>query len=267
MWINTLQGLQNKENGLFEELTHHPIHTTAHCIAALELFEAKPRYPLLDLAELRQPHEMVSFLDSLNWRGNPWRESHRGAGLYAALVLAGEVNLEWEDRYFTWLWEEEDPQTGFWRKGRVGDVEAGETVSVFPHLAGSFHYLFNHEYAHRPLHYPQAMIDTCLTIYRDGLYPLGNRIGFAEIDWVFCLTRALRQSGHRFTEVHAALIDFMKRYIPFLLEVDTDTDDDFNDLHLLFGLSCCLAELQQALPGSIRTQKPLKLVLDRRPFI
>lgn len=266
-WITTLQDLQNPQTGLFEEATHHPIHTTAHCIAALELFDAKPRYPLIDLQPLRKPHDLVAFLDALNWRGNPWRESHRGAGVYAAMVLAGEVNSEWEDRYFAWLWEEADPETGFWRKGRVGNVEAGETNSFFPHLAGSFHYLFNHEYAHRPLHYPSAMIDTCLEIERSGQFVLGSRISFAEIDWVYCLTRAVRQSGYRFTDVRQALLAFTERYVSFLNEVDPETDDDFNDLHQLFGMTCCLAELQQALPGLIRTQKPLKLVLDRRPFI
>lgn len=266
-WIDTLQSLQNPATGLFEESTHHPIHTTAHCVAALELFDARPRYPLTDLHRLRDPQALNAFLDGLNWRGNPWRESHRGAGLYAALVLAGEVDSRWEDHYFAWLWDEADPETGFWRKGHVGDVEAGETNSLFPQLAGSFHYLFNHEYARRPLRYPAAMIDTCLEIERSGRFPLGSRISFAEIDWVYCLTRALRQSGHRFSEVQQALRSFSERYIPYLLSVDSRTDDDFNDLHQLFGMTCCLAELQQALPGLIRTEKPIKLVLDRRPFI
>ena len=36
---------------------------------------------------------------------------------------------------------------------------------------------------------------------------------------------------------------------------------------LLFGYLCAFAELQQALPGSCVTDRPLKLVLDRRPFI
>ena len=40
-----------------------------------------------------------------------------------------------------------------------------------------------------------------------------------------------------------------------------------NDLHALFGALCCLADLQTALPGLIRTERPPKLVLDRRPFI
>ncbi len=266
-WIGALQGLQNPESGLFEEPTHHPIHTTAHCIAALELFDARPRYPLSALQNLRRPHELAAFLATLDWRGNPWRESHRGAGLYAALVLAGEVNLEWEERYFTWLWEESDPQAGLIGKGRIGPVVAEGRPSLFPHLAGTFHYLFNLEYAHRPLRYPEKLVDTCLELYHNGGYPLGERISFAEVDWVYCLNRAVRQSGHRVRDARQAMEAFAGKYIPYLLEIDPDLDTGFDDLHLLFGALCCLAELQQALPGQVRTQKPLRLVLDRRPFI
>ncbi len=265
-WVGGLQGLQNAESGFFEELTHHPIHTTAHCIAALELFDARPRYPLTALHDLLKPHELSAFLDRLDWRGNPWSESHRGAGLYAALVLSGEVNLEWEERYFTWLWEESDPQTGLLAKGRIRpNPEAGRTL--FPYLAGTFHYLFNLEYARRPPRYPEQLVDTCLEIYQRNDYPLGKRLSFAEIDWVYCLNRAVRHSGHRFGEARQALVDFAGQYIPFLLGIDPELDPDFDDLHLLFGALCCLAELQQARPGLIRTQRPLRLVLDRRPFI
>ena len=37
IWVETLRSFQNPETGLFNEATHHPYHTTAHCIAALEL--------------------------------------------------------------------------------------------------------------------------------------------------------------------------------------------------------------------------------------
>ena len=57
------------------------------------------------------------------------------------------------------------------------------------------------------------------------------------------------------------------RLIEFLLSLDPRADDALNDLHLLFGTLCAMAELQQALPGFVRTRRPLKLVLDRRPFI
>jgi len=39
-WIHHLRDMQSGEDGLWHEATHHPIHTTAHCAAALELFDA-----------------------------------------------------------------------------------------------------------------------------------------------------------------------------------------------------------------------------------
>ena len=265
MWVSTLRGFQDPGNGLFHEPTHHEIHTTAHCIAALELFDAFPEHPLQGLSRYRDARDMEALLEQLDWRQNPWRESHKGAGLYAAMVLAGEVSTEWQDRYFAWLWENADPETGFFRKGCV--VPVGTPPSLFPHLAGTFHYLFNQEHARIPLRYPHAMIDTCLDLFRHGSYPLARNVGFAEIDWVFCLTRSLRQCGHRHGDCQAALSAFAGRYVPFLFGLDPATDEGLNDLHALFGAMCCLAELQTALPGQIKTERPLKLVLDRRPFI
>jgi hypothetical protein len=265
-FIETLQRLQDLDTGLFREETHDPIHTTAHCIAALELFDARPLHPISGLAEYRDPDAMENFLDGLDWEGNPWLESHRGAGLFAALVLADEVSVDWCERYFDWLDREADPRTGFFRKACVPELPRG-AAGIFPHLAGTFHYLFNLEYGRRPLRHPEALVDTCLEIFEERLFPLGTTIGFAEIDWVYCLTRSLRQSGHRFHQARAALLDFTSRYIPFLLNLDLETDQGAGDLHRLFGCLCALAELQGALPGVLRTERPLRLVLDRRPFI
>lgn len=60
--------------------------------------------------------------------------------------------------------------------------------------------------------------------------------------------------------------------IPRPLRGLTCTQLDFtsfviDDLHMTFGALCAVAELQLALPGEIRTPRPLLLVLDRRPFI
>ena len=260
-----LNALQDPTTGLFTEATHDPIHTTAHCVAALELLDARPQHPLEGLAHLRSPAAVPNFLDALDWSGNPWGESHKGAGAYAALVVAGEVGTAWEDRYFGWLWDEADPETGFWRRGKV--AAAGDEMR-FHHLAGSFHYLFNHEYARRPLRFPERMIDSCLQIRNDNLFPwLGSIVGFAEVDWVYCLHRARRQCGHRFADVTVALESFAEDYLGFLAGLDPEADEGLNDLHQLFGALCALAELQQALPGRLRSDRPLRLVLDRRPFI
>ena len=133
----------------------------------------------------------------------------------------------------------------------------------------AFHYLFNIEYAHKAIRYPEKMIDTCIDLYKNKQMAetFGRRCGFTEVDWVFCMNRAGRQTPHRFSERNEILEEFAEGFIAYLENIDADTDEGFNDLHSLFGSVCCLAELQQALPGKIESKKPLKLVLDRRPFI
>jgi hypothetical protein len=98
----------------------------------------------------------------------------------------------------------------------------------------------------------------------------GRSIGFLEVDWVYCMSRASRQTPHRFAEVKERLYKFAVDFVAYmnkLSEGEYKTDERFNDLHMLFGSVCCLAELQEALPGVIVSQKPLRLVLNRRPFI
>ena len=265
-FVEQLRGFQSADDGLFREATHDPIHTTAHCLAALELFDAGPLHPLAALEALQEPEAVARFVEELDWRTNPWIGSHRGAGLYAALHLAWETTPEWEDRYFGWLEAASDPATGLPRGDTLGEGQRRDWF-VFPALAGAFHYLFNTLHARRPIPHAPALVDTCLEIEARALHPLGESVGFAEIDWVYCLHRAVRQSGHRREEARAALERFAARYLPWLCGLDAEHDPGLDDLHALFGAVCAVAELQQALPGRVRTLRPWRLVLDRRPFI
>ena len=262
-WVKALQDMQNPQSGMFTEATHHPFHTTAHCIAALELFDAQPLYPLTELMPLFDRNKLYDFLDHLDWECDPWSQSHLGAGLYAALVITRSCDLAWQQDYFSWLREHCDPDLGMSYRGRT-DKDSPEH-----HMYGWFHYLFNHEYAHRPIPYAEKLIDSCIDMYvNKTIYKtFGRAVGFREIDWVFCMNRASRQTAYRFDEVKALLWDFAQGYIQWLESLDPQTDDALNDLHRLFGAVCALAELQQALPGRIETTVPLKNVLDRRPFI
>lgn len=266
-WIGTLQSLQDSADGLFHEATHHPIHTTAHCVAALELFDARPPGRLAALAPMLSAEGCASFLAGLDWRGNPWRESHRGAGLFAALVLAGEVDAAWQDAYFAWLWDHADPATGLLGGTGLQPVEHSGAATLVPHMASTFHYLFNQEWAHRPHRYPERLIDTCLDLLAENRFPLGRTVSFAEIDWFYCVNRSLRQSGHRRAECLDAMERLGRRLAGMLHSGAPAVEAALDDLHLLFGTLCAMAELQQALPGLVRTDWPLKLVLDRRPFI
>ena len=264
LWIETLQNMQSPETGLFQDETHCPFHTTAHCAAALENFDAPLKYKIADMEKYKSKEALYAFLESLDWE-EAWSNSHYGAGLYAALHIAGEATPEWEQWYFEWFWNQADPETGLWRNG-YPDINQRR---IYRHMAGTFHYLFNHEHAKMPLHYPEKLIDTCLDMYEKKHLPttFGRKASFIEVDWVFCVTRALRQCGHRYEECKNALLDFADGYLDFLMSVDPDSSDEFDDLHALFGAMCCVAELQQFLRGYIYTEKPLKLVLDRRPFI
>ena len=273
--IDGIRALQDPETGMFTEQTHHTIHTTAHCAAALQLFDEKPLYPLVGLHKYFDKDNLYSLLDSLDWQKKPWPESHKGAGVYAALVCSEEITSEFSEVYFKWFYDNADPVTGFWKAGFVENAKCGPSsknspiACLFEYMAGGFHYLFNHEYARMPLRYPERVIDSCLSMYRDyGVRDnFGRAIGFIEIDWIFCLTRASRQTPYKWDEVRAALLDFADGYVAYLDSLDYCTHDGFNDLHMLFGTVCALAELQSAFPGRFITEKPLRLVLDRRPFI
>jgi len=264
-WVRTLREMQDPETGLFTEATHHTIHTTAHCMAALELFDAAPAHRAYALEQYLEPARMEELFDSLEWVNEPWGQSHRGAGLYVSLNLGGTETREFNRNYFDWLWEHADPDTGFWRKG----CQDG-TKPIWHHMAGSFHYLFNLEHAHMPLRYPEKVIDSCIDMYenhRDEFKNFGHMAGFMEIDWVFCMTRAMQQTPHRFEEARDALERFTAEYYDYWCNADWEHDNRINDLHMLFGSVCAMAELARALRGRIYTDKPLKLVLDRRPFI
>lgn len=262
-WVRTLQEMQDPQTGLFYEGTHHTIHTTAHCLAALELFDALPLYPLTALEKYLEPQALHEFLRNLNWDNSPWNNSHQGAGLFAAMVNTRTADLAWQKDYFAWLREHADPVTGLGLSGRRGEAPLAHQ------LFGWFHYFFNHEFAHQPIPYPDKIIDSCIDMYKnDALSPVfGREIGFMEIDWIFAMNRASRQTPHRFDEVRELLRDHAEKFIPWLDSLDPHTHDGMNDLHMLFGAVCAVAELQLALPGEIESTVPLKNVLDRRPFV
>ena len=264
-FADALKSLQHRDTGLFTEPTHHTVHTTAHCSAALELFDERPLPPKALLPYLEKD-KLYELLDSLEWVTSPWDNSHVGAGIYVSMVLSGVAGRDWENNYFAWLWDNADPETGLWRKGAI---TAPGSRPVYEHMAGSFHYLFNHEYAARPLRYPEKMIDTEIDMYKSHALSknFGRNCGFLEMDWIYCLTRATRQTGYRFAEGREVLRDFANVFFDYLDAADPEKDASFDDLHMLFGAVCSIAELYRALPGEFSAAKPPKLVLDRRPFI
>lgn len=263
--IKNIQQHQNEKTGLFKEGTHLETHTTAHCVAALELFDALPKYPCYALDKYKDSIEMTKLLESLSWdtaRG----PGHIAPAIYSTFVITRTVSPKWVSNYFHWLNQNCDNEVGLWRNGTYPLTAKS---NMCQHMGDGFHFLFTYEYGKMPYPYPEKLIDTCLDKCSDHSgYPMfGKQFHFIEMDWVFCLNRASRQTSHRFEEIKMVLYRFAEQYIEWLNNVNWEKDDGANDLHLLFGTLCCLTELQLALPGLIHSDIPLRQVLDRRPFI
>lgn len=264
-WIHELQSLQDKQTGLYGDKAHHPIHTTAHTIATLELFDTQVIHPPHALLTYADPDHLPGFLESLPWEEDPWQSSHLGSGLYTILVLARQVDLTWEDAYFEWLDKEIDPATGLLRQGLVKQRELNGEQTLLPFLAGHFHYLFTYAYAKRAHPFSFRLIDSAIDVMECNWNLFAKRLGFFEIFWVYCLTRSRLVSTHRREEVDQALKHFAVRYVDLLNEFTQF--NGFNDIHMMFGAVTVLAELQTALPGLLRSRRPLRSVLERRPFL
>jgi len=264
-FVRNLQEMQDPVTGQYHEATHHTIHTTAHCTAALELFDAAPLYKCAGFEQYTTKEGLYHLLEvEMPWE-KPWPESHRGAGILCSLTNTDMVGMEWKNWYFDWMWEHSDPEIGFICYGPK------KAEHIRDYMCGGFHYMFNHEAEHRPLRYPEKIIDFCLMLMADphkyGLLDEKRKCHFIDIDVVYSLSRAMRQTPHRFCEGKEALEKYAEAYLAQFESIDYEHDESFNDLHMLFGAVCCLAELQSALPGKILTTRPMRLVLDRRPFI
>lgn len=261
-FVKVLQEFQNKDNGLFENPGNFATHTTAFVSGALNLLDAKPLYQAKGFEQYKTKEGLFAFMDSIDWAKNPWLGAHLGAGIYASMLLTETVDDEWEDYYFEWLDNNADPATGLWKKGALEGAEA------FHYLASTFHYVFNYEYAKRALPYPKELLDTCIKAYYDGAcIDFSKSVGWADIDFTYLLARVQRRAGTRFEDTQKILKEIADGLITQLLAMNPEESETLNDLNTLFAIVCALAVLQDALPGYIRTSKPLRLVLDRRPFL
>jgi hypothetical protein len=272
-WTSVLQSFQDPETGLYHAEPHHADHTTAYAIAALELFDARPKYRLAAYDSLKTRAGLESFLDSLDWVHIWSGAGHRGAGVASSFAITREVAKPWFDAYFDWLDREHDPQTGFLRRGvsnpRAGSAHADDVATLLPKMAGTFHFHFVYNHFHRPFPFPEAMIDSTLRLQLDsGTFASPSDFGFADLDAAFTLGRALRQCGHRFAEVMTALERLAAAAVAWANDPKwLESQPNLDNTHVMAGVVFCLAELQTLVPGLIESPMPMRSVLDRRPFV
>jgi hypothetical protein len=266
-WAGVIGGFQSPVTGHFVERgqpSHVELHATAYAIAALELLDHQPVHPLRFAEALRSPPAVASFLDALDWTDWVYLESHAGAGVGSIFANVPSLGSPpWFDAYFAALDAHLDPANGMHgdAKPSGGDIDQ---------IGGTFHYAFLHETFRRRLAHAEARIDAVLGLQRsDGLWDPKNPL-WLTLDAVYLLSRGVQHTGHRRADVEAAI----DRSLGYVTELCSSVDGRRQSFcgpmgtHALTAAVSLLAE-SQAFRGSelVRSDVPLRLVLDRRPFV
>ena len=137
-------------------------------------------------------------------------------------------------------------------------------------IGGTFHYSFLYQYFNRHMPYPEPRLDTVLRLQQaDGYWMPDNHL-WMTLDAIYLMTRTLRYCPHRFADVRASV-----RRIMGIMMRDVYSPEGRKTalspklaVHSVTAAVSIAAEAQMFLgAGEVITERPLKLVLDRRPFI
>jgi hypothetical protein len=266
-WGEAFEKFQNAETGWFLQQSFglSPEHNTAFALGAMQLLDLTPRYVVKMDAEYSDPR---AFLATLNWKTNVYRDAHRGAGIGAIYTLRGMMepgtrSTAWFAEYFAACDGYFDAKNGLMG---VGKPAMGDTDQI----GGTFHYAFVYEYFNRRMPYPEKRIDTVLGLQReDGFWLEGNYL-WLTLDAIYLMTRTLRYCEHRREEVCASVRRAVKAVeaAAYSSEGRTRSFAKGQAVHAATVACAIGAEAQSFLgAGEVVTDWPLKLVLDRRPFI
>ena len=264
-WRLAFDGLQVADGWFVEdEPTHDRFHSTAFTVAAMELVGLRPTKPLTFARRYSEPAAASRFLSDLDWRTDVYMASHRGAGLGAIFSLDMTLgSADWFDAYFEALDHRLDPASGMHGEDKpaTGDIDQ---------VGGTFHYAFLYEWHHRVLAHPEARIDAVLGLQADdGFWSADSKL-WITLDAVYLLARACDRSGHRRDDVRRAVRAALTAFCEAVL-APAQRDEHFGwylGTHWLTAAVSVLAEAQRFLGADeVRTDRPLRLVLDRRPFV
>lgn len=264
-WIETLRGFQDPETGLVKVAGIADLRATAACVTALDCFDIPLSHPPHTLMEHATPKDLPGFLNLLPWDEDSKEAGETAAALFAILVLTCTVGREWENAWFRWFEKENDPHTGLTRKGDISPVALMGHWTLLPHVTGHAHVLYSHVHARVPHPHPWRLTDTLLDMLETNQGIFSVEPDVRELPVVFALCRSMRVTAHRHEEGLCALRRFVFRYLVFL--ENQAKAGKLEDLVLASRVVCLLAELQQALPGTLHTRRPLRQLLDCRPWI
>ncbi|NVM27503.1 MAG: hypothetical protein HWN65_01565 [Candidatus Helarchaeota archaeon] len=263
-WIKRLQTFQDPKTGWFKEAEtlHFKEHSTAYCIAALNLIGGKPAFPLKFMKKMNTKRKLWRWLRWQLW-SLIWSTSHRGPGVAAALAMTGEAPAGWFDWFFEWCNKKVDPKTGYWRLGfihKLGMISKDE-------MAGAFHFYYIYEYFKHPLPYPKQIVDWTLRLqHNNGLWDK-NVPYCIDLDGVYSLARASKAANnYRKRDVERALEKTLHTIVTCLNDKEF-LFKNYRNSHRLVGALAAVAEIQDYMPDRLDTPKKWRNQLDYAPYI
>jgi hypothetical protein len=263
-WASAFALFQNPSTGWFLEKdpkTLSPQHNTAFALGAMQLLDLDSPVPVVMESQYA---DIRSYLNSLNWRTGVYQESHKGAGIGSIYALVPALrSTKWFAEYFETCDALFDPNNGMMGTEKVhnGDIDQ---------IGGTFHYSFLYQYFNRQMPYPEKRIDAILGLQRPDGYWSGENHLWMTLDAIYLMTRTLRYAPHRYDDVCTSVRHIMKvlQQDVYSAEGRKKVFSATGGVHSLTAATNIAAEAQQFLGSKeVITDWPLKLVLDRRPFI
>ena len=267
-WISRLQSFQDPGSGLLLAKTAYlsKVHNTAFALGALNLFDAPPSHPLVFARNFDTPQKMEEYIASRDWQGGVYLGGEDVVGLASSFALVPDtVSAQW----FTWFLDYFDGNLFDPNNGMIGRDTPPE--GTLDQIGGTFHFDFFWQYFDRAMPFAEQRIDAILGLQRDdGDWDPGNP-WWMPFDAIYMLARAVSGSGHRVEDFRDCVRGVVTRAYDRIMDGSSRESDFVKQdmgVHTLNGALGLFAVGQSILgPDEVRTTKPLRLVLDRRPYI
>jgi hypothetical protein len=274
-WLDVLSSFQDPVSGFFVDRSAalSTAHNTGFVIGAMQLLDPElrngvlPRSPLRFAELVLEPADADRFAASLDWRNDCYEAGENLIGHASSFFnVAGVVPGAW----FEWL-------VDYVEHGKLDETNGMVGVGKPPggdddQIGGTCHFDFFWAALKRELPFAPARAKALLGLQQpDGLWSDYNP-WWLTFDAFYMLNRTLASlSGGLAADVRAAV----ERAVSVLATRSSqpalrhsDFVDPWLGAHTVTGALSAFACAQQILgPDRVITDRPLRLVLDRRPYI
>jgi hypothetical protein len=274
-WLELLSSFQDPASGFF--VSPSGVLTTAHntgfAVGAMNLFQPDlrngelPKVPLRFGAMVAGPPEAERFCGMLDWRNNCYEAGEILIGHASTFLNVADVVPE---SWFSWLVE-------FVEGGKLDSANGMVGIAKPPggdadQIGGTLHFDFFWQALGRRLPYAAERAEAILGLQQSsGLWDENNP-WWLTFDACYMLWRTIPEIGEDMAErVRNAVARAVTVLAPRALDSGArggDFVEPWIGAHMLTGAVSFFAYAQRVLGiERVATDRPLELVLDRRPYI